>query len=98
MTDKTTGLANHPRPVAAQHLMAAKALPETGEAADGIGKVHGTTGQGHRIDRSGRRADDHGKGIGRTGGQQIGNAGQHTNLISGAGATAREDQSCDRLC
>ncbi|MNE19904.1 hypothetical protein D3C80_1130030 [compost metagenome] len=98
VTDEAAGLANHPRPVAAQYLLAAKALPEAGQAPDRIGKVRRTAGQGHRVDGTRGGTDDHRKRIGRTRRQQIGNPGQHANLVGSAGATAGEDQAGDRFC
>ncbi|MNE48067.1 hypothetical protein D3C80_1425080 [compost metagenome] len=88
MADEAAGLANHPRPVAAQHQVAAKVLPERSEVAHGFSKAGGAAGQGDRIDGAGRSADDDREGIGRAGWQQFGDAGQYADLIGGAGAAA----------
>ena len=94
---EATGLAYHPRPIAAQHLMAAKALPERCQPLDSRAEVTGPTGQAHRIDGAGGGADDHRKRIRRPWRQQFGNRRQHPHLISRSRPTAGKNQACDRF-
>ncbi|MNN19675.1 hypothetical protein D3C81_1329260 [compost metagenome] len=93
MADEAAGLAYHPRPVAAQHQVAAKVLPERSEVAHGFSEAGSAAGEGDRIDGAGRRADNDRKGVGCAGWQQLGNAGQYADLIGGTGAAARENQA-----
>ena len=97
VADEAAGLMDHARPVAAQHAVAAKALPELGQAFDGGAKVRGATGQADRIDRPGRGADDHRKRIVRADRQQLGNRRQHPDLISRPSPAAGKNQTCNRF-
>ncbi|MNO89528.1 hypothetical protein D3C76_810150 [compost metagenome] len=97
MTDEPGGLADHPRPVAAQHQVTAKALPERRQALDGRAKIHCPAGQADRIDRPGGRAHNHRKRIVRAQGQQLGNRRQHTHLIRRPSPAAGKNQPCDRF-
>ncbi|MDT4867630.1 hypothetical protein FQZ97_1025520 [compost metagenome] len=97
VTDKATGLAQHPRPVATVHLMGMKALPDPGQAAHRLAKMQGPARQADRVDGAGRGADDHRKGILRGIRQQIGNRRQHPDLIRRPRAATGKNQSGDRL-
>ncbi|MNL08831.1 hypothetical protein D3C87_1295670 [compost metagenome] len=97
VTDKTAGLMDHPGPVAAQYQVTAKALPERGKRFDGAAKIHRPTGQADRVDRPGRRADDHWKRIACPHRQQFGNRCQHTDLIGRPGPATGKNQACDRF-
>lgn len=97
VTDEPGGLADHPGPVAADHLMAAKALPERRETLDGRGEIQRAAGQADRVDRPGRGPDNHWKRIARPRRQQLGNCRQYPHLICRTSPTAGKNQSCDRF-
>ena len=98
VADEAAGLMDHPRPIATQHLMTAKALPEFGQLVNGGAEVRSTAGQLHGIDGAGRGADDHRERIWSTGRQQISYPGQYADLISRPCTATGKNQPGDRLC
>ncbi|MNH15321.1 hypothetical protein D3C79_749330 [compost metagenome] len=93
VADEAAGLAHDPGPVAADDQMAAKILPEGSEPLHGLVEVHGTTGQGDGVDGPGGGADNDRERVVRAGGQQLGDARQHADLVGSAGAAARKDET-----
>src|ERR1043165_5195562 len=51
VADKAAGLTDHSGPVAAQHQMTAKALPESCQVFDGVTKIHCPAGEADGVDR-----------------------------------------------
>ncbi|MNS37472.1 hypothetical protein D3C72_696880 [compost metagenome] len=97
VADKAAGLADHPGPVAAQHQMTAKALPECRQAFDGVTKVHRPAGEADGVDRARRGADDHRKRIAGPRRQQFGNRRQHPDLIGRPSPATGKNQPCYRF-
>lgn len=88
-------LGNHPRPVGAIYLTAAKVCPNMVQTVDTVAKIAGIARQRQRIDCPGRRAADHREGIDRLVRQQLGYRLQDPDLISGTRTAASQHQGGD---
>ncbi|MNZ86363.1 hypothetical protein D3C78_1051820 [compost metagenome] len=91
--DEAAGLTDHTGPIAADDQVAAEVLPEGGEPLYGIVEMGGAAGQGDGVDGAGGGADDDRERVVRASGQQLGDAGQHADLVGSAGAAARKDKT-----